>query len=80
MTHVTAHSAGALLPELSEHVERGEQIIIAHNGMPVVADIPYARQASRARAAFIGSMRGQIDMSRFDEADEEIAREFGMLD
>ena len=37
-------------------------------------------QASRARAAFQGSMKGQIDMSRFDEADEEIAREFGMLD
>ena len=80
MTHVTVHSAMALLPELLDRVEQGEQIVIARNGTPVAGLTPYRRQASRARAAFIGSMKGQIDMSRFDEADEEIAREFGMLD
>lgn len=80
MIHVNVQAAHACLPELLDRVEQGEQIVIARNGTPVVGLVPYARQASRARAAFIGSMRGQIDMSRFDEADEEIAREFGMLD
>ena len=52
--------------------------MIARNGKPV-ADL-VAHTSKSNRAAFYGSMRGQIDMSRFDEADEEIAREFGMLD
>ncbi|HKG02668.1 MAG TPA: type II toxin-antitoxin system prevent-host-death family antitoxin [Conexibacter sp.] len=80
MTLVNIQAAHARLPELLDCVEQGEQIVIARNGTPVVELVPYARRASRARAAFFGSMKGQIDMSRFDEADEEIAREFGMLD
>jgi prevent-host-death family protein len=80
MTHVNIQAADARLPELLDRVEQGEQIVISRNGSPVVELTPCARQASRARAAFFGSMKGQIDMSRFDEADEEIAREFGMLD
>ena len=80
MTHVNIQAAHAHLPELLDWVEHGEQIVISRNGRPVGELIPYTRQASRARAAFFGSMKGQIDMSRFDEADEEIAREFGMLD
>jgi prevent-host-death family protein len=80
MTCVNIQAADARLSELLDRVEQGEQIVIARNGRPIVELTPYARQASRARAAFFGSMKGQIDMSRFDESDEEIAREFGMLD
>lgn len=80
MTRVNVQAPEPGFAELLHRVEQGEEIVIARNGTPVVGLVPYARQASRARAAFIGSMKGQIDMSRFDEADEEIAREFGMLD
>lgn len=80
MTRVNVEDAKASRPEQLERVEHGEQIVIARNDRPVVGLILYTRQASRARTAFQGSMKGQIDMSRFDEADEEIAREFGMLD
>jgi hypothetical protein len=34
----------------------------------------------RDYASIRGVWKGKVDMSRFDEADEEIAREFGMLD
>lgn len=77
---VNVYDAKTNLSRLLERVELGEQIVIARNGKPVVELIPYARHPGRARAAFQGSMKGLIDMSRFDEADEEIAREFGMLD
>lgn len=70
MTSVDTTVAVSRLPELLDCVAQGDLIVIARN----------ARQASRARAAFFGSMKGQVDMSRFDESDEEIAREFGMLD
>jgi len=73
MTRVNVECANASRPALPE---QNEQIVVARNGRPVMDRI----QASRARAAFQGSMKGRIDMSRFDEADEEIAREFGMLD
>jgi antitoxin (DNA-binding transcriptional repressor) of toxin-antitoxin stability system len=73
MTRLNVEGAKASRTQLLKY---GEQIVIARNRRPVVDLI----QASRARAAFQGSMKGQIDMSRFDEADEEIAREFGMLD
>jgi antitoxin (DNA-binding transcriptional repressor) of toxin-antitoxin stability system len=80
MTRINVQGAKARLPELLDRVEHSERIVIARSERPSVERIPHTRQASRARAAFQGSMKGQIDMSRFDEADEEIAREFGMLD
>ena len=41
----------------------------------LVADVP-----QRAKRTGLGAWKGKVDMSRFDEADEEIAREFGMID
>lgn len=58
-------------PELPACVEQDEEIAITRDGTV---------SAASRRAAFYGAWRGQVDMSRFDEADEEIAREFGMFD
>ena len=78
LQHVNVHEAKTHLSQLLGRVEQGEQVVIARNGKPVAELVAYTPK--RNRAAFFGSLRGQIEMSRFDEADEEIAREFGMLD
>lgn len=78
MRQVNVHEAKTHLSKLLELVEGGEEIVIARNGRPVAQLIPYAPK--RNYRSFVGVWRGQVDMSRFDEADEEIAREFGMID
>jgi prevent-host-death family protein len=75
---MNVYEAKTQLSQLLTRVEQGEQIVIARNGKPV-ADL-VAHAPKRNRASFFGAWKGQIDMSRFDEADEEIAREFGMID
>ena len=77
MTCVDTIVAASCLPELLARAARGEEIAISYKGEATVDLV--ARVSSR-RAAFYGAWRDQVDMSRFDEADEEIAREFGMLD
>jgi prevent-host-death family protein len=75
---VNIHEAKTHLSKLLAQVEEGEQVVIARNGKPIAtlaAHVP-----KRNYRSFVGVWRGQVDMSRFDEADEEIAREFGMLD
>jgi prevent-host-death family protein len=75
---VNVYDAKTHLSRLLERVEQGEQIVIARNGKPI-ADL-VAHTPKPSRASFYGAWKGQVDMSRFDEADEEIAREFGMID
>jgi prevent-host-death family protein len=78
MAQVNVHEAKTHLSKLLDRVEHGEEIVIARNGKPVarlVAEVP-----QRNYRSIVGVWKGQVDMSRFDEADEEIAREFGMLD
>jgi prevent-host-death family protein len=75
---MNVYEAKTHFSQLLDRVTAGEQIVIARNGKPV-ADL-VAHKPRPDLAAFYGSMKGQIDMSRFDEGDEEIAREFGMLD
>jgi len=77
MTRVNVQGVQARLPELLDRVEHGEQIAITRNGKEIATLVP---RVAHARRTGYGSLRGQIDMSRFNEADEEIAREFGMLD
>jgi prevent-host-death family protein len=77
-TQVNVHEAKTHLSKLLERVEHGEEIVIARNGRPIarlVADTP-----KRDYRSFVGVWKGKVDMSRFDEADEEIAREFGTID
>jgi prevent-host-death family protein len=77
MTRINVQGAQARIAELLDRVEGGEQIAITREGKEIAMLMPYV---GRSRRTGYGSLRGQIDMSRFDEADEEIAREFGMLD
>jgi prevent-host-death family protein len=77
-TQVNIHEAKTHLSKLLERVEGGEEIVIARNGKPV-ANLT-AHKPPRRKRTGLGAWKGQIDMSRFDEADEEIAREFGMID
>jgi len=78
MTVIDIEAAATRLPELLDRVEQGELVSITRRGAPPVDLVP--RSPGSRRAAFHGAWKGLVDMSRFDEADEEIAREFGMLD
>ncbi len=75
---VNIHEAKTHLSKLIEQVEHGEEVVIARNGTPVVKLIPEAPK--RSERTGLGAWKGKVDLSRFDEADEEIAREFGAID
>ncbi len=75
---MNVYEAKTHLSQLINRVVAGERVVIARNGMPVADLVAHTPRPNLA--AFYGSLKGQIDMSRFDEADEEIARDFGMLD
>jgi prevent-host-death family protein len=77
MRQVNVHEAKTQLSKLLQLVEQGEEVVIARNGEPVARLGPYVARPKRTGR---GMFKGQIDMSRFDELDEEIARDFGMLD
>lgn len=77
-TQVNVHEAKTHLSKLLERVENGEEIVIARNGKPIAKLVEHVPK--RDYRSFYGAWKGQVDMSRFDEADEEIAREFGMID
>ena len=77
MARIDVQALTARLPELLARVEEGERIAITRNGLAVADLIPRAIPDKRRGR---GVWREMVDMSRFDEADEEIAREFGMLD
>jgi prevent-host-death family protein len=78
MTPVDLETATTRFLELIDRVEQGEEFVITRDGEPVACLVPY--QARRDYWSFYGAWKGKVDMSRFDEADEEIARAFGMLD
>lgn len=78
MMQVNVYDAKTNLSRLLERVEQGEQVVIARYGRPVAELVRHVPKSGRA--AFRGSWKGLVDMSRFDESDEEIAREFGTID
>jgi prevent-host-death family protein len=78
MTRIDIEIAAARLPELIDRVEQGEEFVITREGEPVACLVPH--QVRRDYWSFYGAWKGRVDMSRFDEADEEIARAFGMAD
>jgi prevent-host-death family protein len=78
MTHVDVDAACARFWELLDRAKQGEEVIITRNGEALASLVPYER--TRDYWSIYGVWKGKVDMSRFDEADEEIARAFGMLD
>ena len=78
MRQVNVHEAKTHLSRLLGEVEGGEEIVIARAGKPVARLVP-DRPAREPRKP--GSMKGKIKiLPGFDEYDEQIARDFGMLD
>lgn len=74
------HEAKTNLSKLIERVEHGEEIIISRAGQPVAKIIPLGRQA---RMASLGSLKGKIVLSDdwdSPQANEAIARDFGMFE
>lgn len=78
MRQVNVHEAKTHLSRLLADVEGGEEIQIARAGKPVARLVP-DRSLGPPRKP--GSAKGKIKiLPGFDECDEQIAREFGMLD
>jgi prevent-host-death family protein len=75
---VNVHEAKTQLSRLLQQVEDGEEIVIARNGTPVAKLVPHAEQRKPREP---GWAKGRMWMAPdFDEYDEQIARDFGLLD
>lgn len=77
-SQVNVHEAKTQLSKLLERVESGEEIVIARNGRPV-ATLSAHRRPSTTRSGR-GAWKGEVDMTRFEQADAEIARDFGLAE
>jgi prevent-host-death family protein len=78
MKQVNVHEAKTQLSRLLQEVEDGEEIVIARNGTPVAKLVPHV-EGRKPREPGWGE--GWIEiLPGFDEYDEQIARDFGMLD
>jgi prevent-host-death family protein len=78
MRQVNVHEAKTQLSRLLQEMEDGEEIVIARNGEPV-AKLVRTEEERKPREP--GWAKGRIEMlDGFDEYDEQIARDFGMLD
>ncbi len=78
MRQVNVHEAKTHLSKLLEEVEGGDEVVIARAGKPVARLVSH-RPARKPRKP--GSAKGKIKiLPGFDEYDEQIARDFGMLD
>jgi len=75
---VNVHEAKTHLSKLLERVEAGEEIVVARAGRPVARLVPHVPPRGRRQP---GSAKGKIKiLPGFDEYDEQIARDFGVLD
>ena len=75
---VNVHEAKTHLSKLLERVEAGEEIVVARAGRPVARLVPHVAPRGRRQP---GSAEGKIKiLPGFDEYDEQIARDFGVLD
>jgi prevent-host-death family protein len=75
---VNVHEAKTHLSRLLQDVAEGEEVVIARNGTPVAKLVPHVEQRKPRKP---GSAKGKIWISPdFDVRDEQIERDFGMLD
>ena len=78
MRQVNVHEAKTHLSKLLEAVESGEEVVIARAGKPVARLVPNRPERQPRKP---GWGKGKIKiLDGFDEYDEQIARDFGMLD
>ena len=73
---VNIHDAKTNLSKLIATAEGGESVVVARAGVPVAEIIGYRRPANGVTGLF-GAWSGRVELSRFEDDDEEIAREFG---
>jgi prevent-host-death family protein len=75
---VNVHEAKTQLSRLLQDVEEGEEVVIARNGKPVAKLVAHVEERQPREP---GWATGRIEiLPGFDEYDEQIARDFGMLD
>ena len=72
MNVVNVHDAKTHLSRLLDRAAAGEEIVIGRAGKPVARLVPLERK----RPVRFGLLKGQIDMSGFDEADGDIDYQF----
>jgi prevent-host-death family protein len=82
MKTVNVHAAKTQLSRLIDEAVKGEEVIIAKAGRPVVRLVPVDKEleemAERRRRS-LGSWKGKIWMSEdFDELPDDVARAFGI--
>jgi prevent-host-death family protein len=78
MKQVNVHEAKTQLSRLLQDVEEGEEVVIARNGTPVAKLI---RHVEERKPREPGWAKGRVWMAPdFDEFDDELARDFGLLD
>jgi prevent-host-death family protein len=74
------HEAKTQLSRIVERVERGEEIVISRAGEPVAKVVPLVRRVNRTSG---GSLKGILKLSDdwdSPETNDEIARDFGMIE
>jgi prevent-host-death family protein len=77
MNITNIHEAKSQLSKLIEQAERGEEVVIARAGKPVVKLVPYGPILSGPRRG--GQLKGQIWIADdFDTLPEDLAAAFGM--
>ncbi len=64
------HEAKSKLSQLAEIAKSGETVVIAKAGKPYVDLVPHSPRKERVPGGY------DIDMSKFDGCDEEIAASF----
>ena len=78
MKQVNVHEAKTQLSRLLQAVEEGEEVVIARNGTPVARLVPHVEERKPLEP---GWAKGRVWMADdFDEFDEQLARDFGLLD
>lgn len=71
-TVVNVHEAKTHLSRLLDRAAAGEEIVIGRAGKPVARLVPLAPR----RPVRFGLLRGQIDMTGFEDSDADIERLF----
>jgi prevent-host-death family protein len=74
---VNVHEAKTQLSRLLQAVEEGEEVVIARNGTPVAKLVPHAEKPNPREPGWAKPGWMAPD---FDEFDEQLARDFGLLD
>jgi prevent-host-death family protein len=77
MKIVNVHEAKTQLSRLLQEMEKGEEIVIARNGTPVAKLVPHVEERTPREPGWAKPGWMAPD---FDGYDEQIARDFGLID